>query len=178
MARVCSRSPVTLVQVSITLNSSLGLAVGRGGCLFSGSQPLGLFAYFGFGTLVLSKNIRDSWQGLRQTKIRNRQVSKSSQENSPSCGWPLRILLATDSPKPPAFSLGGFLLVVHVRNSDPHVQLKLTAGFHLNGNILDSIGQSHTRPRPWCSISLSVTGTNYSQRLEPDTQVVISSSII
>ena len=71
--------------------------------------------------------------------------------------------------------------MVHVRNSDPHVQLKLTVGgFHLNGNISDSIGQSQTRPRPLVfNLSISATGTTVlSEARARHTGCTLFSSII
>lgn len=65
------------------------------------------------GILVVSKNIRDSGQGLRRNeKQKNSRVSESHEQRkqtAQAAAGPWRTGLGNRSPKPPAFSLGGFL---------------------------------------------------------------------
>lgn len=75
------------------------------------------------GTLVLSKNIRDSGQGLRRNeKQKNSRVSKSPErrkQTAQAAAGPWRTRLGSRSPQPPAFSLGGCLCLWFVLESDP-----------------------------------------------------------
>lgn len=97
--------------VSLPLSSMVG-----GGERWSApSLPPNLLGYLLIlvGTLVLSQNISDSWQGLRQNEIKKpaaspagpQQCERTAQLQMAPGGRPL----ATDSPEPPAFGSGGFL---------------------------------------------------------------------
>lgn len=97
--------------VSLPLSSMVG-----GGERWSApSLPPNLLGYLLIlvGTLVLSQNLRDFWQGLRQNEIKKpaaspagpQQCERTAQLQMAPGGRPL----ATDSPEPPAFGSGGFL---------------------------------------------------------------------